>query len=146
MKFRYPLQKIVDLKGSQKSMAEWEYAAALGLLRQEEERLEQLYGERREAERALEEASLRPTALARLMLLQDYFDSVDGRIRVQLQGVASAEEQVRRRQSQLAVKMTDEKVWLNARDKAREKFTSERLAVEQNELDEMAMVRSGSRA
>ena len=57
MSFRYPLQKIVDLKGSQKSMAEWEYAASLGKLRQEEERLEDLHLERKEMGQALQETS-----------------------------------------------------------------------------------------
>jgi flagellar FliJ protein len=144
MRFRYPLQKIVDLKGSEKSMAEWEYAASLGNLRVEEERLEQLFQERGEVEKALQETSERPTPLTRLTMLQRYIDIVDERIRRQHEGVRSAEAQVRMRQSRLTDKMVDEKVWLNARDRALERFRYDRLAKEQNELDEIATVRAAS--
>jgi flagellar protein FliJ len=144
MSFRYPLQKIVDLKGSQKSMAEWEYAASLGKLRQEEERLEDLHLERKEMGQALQETSEKPTTMARLTMLQSYIDILDERIRLQNEGVRSAEVQVRIRQGHLTDKMVDEKVWVNAKDRAFERFRSERLAKEQNELDEIAIVRSAS--
>jgi len=144
MKFRYPLQKIVDLKGSEKSMAEWEYAASLGRLRTEEERLRELYDERKGLEEAIESASRRPTPLNELVLTQRYMQVVDGRIRDQHEGVRSAEAHARKRQGQLTDKMVDEKVWLNARDRALERFRSERLAIEQNELDEIAIVRAAS--
>lgn len=144
MSFRYPLQKIVDLKGSQKSMAEWEYAASLGKLRREEEHLEDLLQERKEVEQAIQETTVRPTPLTRLVSLQQYIDSLDERIHLKNQDVQSAELQVRKSQSQLSDKMVDEKVWLNARDRALERFRSERLAKEQNELDEIAIVRAAA--
>lgn len=144
MKFRYPLQKIVDLKGSEKSMAEWEYAASLGKLRVEEERLEQLVQERGEVEKSLQETSEQPTPLTQLTMLQRYIDILDDRIRRQYEGVRSAENQVRMRQGRLSDKMVDEKVWLNARDRALERFRYDRLSKEQNELDEIAIVRAAS--
>jgi flagellar FliJ protein len=144
MPFRYPLQKIVDLKGSQKSMAEWEYVASLGNLRQEEERLEDLHLERKEMGQALQETSEKPTTMARLTMLQSYIDFLDERIRLQNEGVRSAEDQVRICQGHLTDKMVDEKVWVNAKDRALERFRSERLAKEQNELDEIAIVRSAA--
>jgi flagellar FliJ protein len=146
MSFRYPLQKIVDLKGSEKSMAEWEYAAALGKLRNEEELLQHLYDERHEIERQLQETSIRPTPLTRLLSMQRYIEILDERIQRQHEGVKSAELLVRKRQGHLTVKMVDEKVWLNARDRALERFRSDRLAKEQNELDEIAIVRAAAAA
>ncbi|QJD83379.1 flagellar export protein FliJ [Cohnella herbarum] len=144
MRFRYHLQKVVDLKGSEKSMAEWEYAASLGKLREEEERLESLREERRELERKLQDTSARPTPLTELQILQRYIEVLDGRITRQHEGVRSAELVVRKRQGHLKDKMVDEKVWLNARDRALERFRSDRLAKEQNELDEIAIVRAAS--
>jgi len=144
MSFRYPLQKIVDLKGSEKSMAEWEYASSLGELRKEEEHLEKLREERRSLEHALMSAADKPTPLTRLMETQRYIEIVDDRIRKQREGVRSAEVLVRKRQGHLTDKMVDEKVWLNARDRALERFRSERLAKEQNELDEIAIVRAAA--
>ncbi|WP_256761372.1 flagellar export protein FliJ [Cohnella sp. WQ 127256] len=144
MSFRYHLQKIVDLKGSEKSMAEWEYAASLGKLRKEEEHLENLNEERRGLEQALHETSVKPTPLTELLIFQRYIETVDKRIVRQHEGVRTAEVQVRKRQGHLTDKMVDEKVWLNARDRALERFRSERLAKEQNELDEIAIVRAAA--
>jgi flagellar FliJ protein len=146
MSFRYPLQKIVDLKGSEKSMAEWEYAAALGKLRNEEELLQHLYDERHEIERQLQETSVRPTPLTRLLSMQRYIEILDERIQRQHEGVRAAELLVRKRQGHLTDKMVDEKVWLNARDRALERFRIDRLAKEQNELDEIAIVRAAAAA
>ncbi|WP_313732032.1 flagellar export protein FliJ [Cohnella nanjingensis] len=144
MKFKYALQKIVDLKGSEKSMAEWEYAASLGRLRSEEERLASLRRERGEYESELAEKAQRPTPLAELHLLQDYISFLDGQIQRQRQGVRAAEEQVRQRQVFLKVKMVDEKVWLNARGKALNRYREEMLQREQNELDEIATRRAAA--
>lgn len=125
-------------------MAEWEYAASLGKLRQEEEQLNKLHEERRELEASLQATSARPTPMTELLSVQRYIDIVDVRIRRQDEGVRSAEQAVRKRQSHLTDKMVDEKVWLNARDRALDRFRSERLAKEQNELDEIAIVRAAA--
>jgi flagellar protein FliJ len=144
MRFRYPLQKIVDLKGNEKSQAEWEYAASLGRMREEEERLDFLFRERRETEDRFTRTAAAPVALAELTGLQQYLDMLDGSIQRQLEEVRHAEGQVRLKQSRLAEKSVDEKVWVNARDKAFQRYRYESLAKEQNELDEIASVRSAT--
>jgi len=144
MRFRYPLQKIVDLKGSEKSMAEWEYAASLGKLSEAEASLRELLQERRAVEdRVSESASVRVT-LADLASLQCYLDALDVKIRRQTECVETAEALVRLKQRKLAEKSVDEKVWLNARDKAYQIHRYEWLNKQQNELDEMAIVRAGA--
>jgi flagellar FliJ protein len=144
MRFRYPLQKIVDLKGSEKSMAEWEYAASMSSLREEEEQLHLLISERGETEDRLGTTAAAPVTLAELAALQQYLDVLDGKIRRQLHEVETAEAQVRVRQGRLAEKSVDEKVWLNTREKAFERFRYESLVKEQNELDEIAIVRAAA--
>lgn len=146
MKFQYSLQKIVDLRGSEKSMAEWEYAAALGKLRQEEDKMAELVREQRELEQLLEQTALKPTPLARINELQQYIDVLGERIKQQLQDVRSAEIETQYRQTRLADRMIDEKVWLNARDRAHERFKFEWLSKEQSELDEIAIVRASAAA
>jgi len=146
VKFRYPLQKIVDLKGSEKSMAEWEYAAALGRLRTEQERFEQLRRQQEEAMRRLAERTLRPTPLAEIQRLQSEIDWLNQRMKHQRAEVQKAEEQSALRRRKLEGKMIDEKVWLKAREKAHERFRSEAMAREQNELDEIAGMRAASAA
>lgn len=144
MRFHYPLQKIVDLKGSEKSMAEWEYAASLGRLREEEERLRELLAERAELEDRLSNAAVSGVMLAELASLQHYLDVLEGRIRGRMRGVEAAEAGVRLHRSKLAEKSVDEKVWLNARDKAYQLYRNDWLTKQQNELDEMAIVRAAS--
>jgi flagellar FliJ protein len=144
MRFRYPLQKIVDLKGSEKSMAEWEYAASLGHLRNEEEKMRQLLEERRSVEDQLAAAASNPVPLAELTSLQQYLDVMAARIRDQAGRIKSAEDQVRLKREGLIAKSVDEKVWLNARNKAYEAFRYEWMVKQQNELDEIAMVRSSA--
>lgn len=146
MRFRYPLQKIVDLKGSEKSMAEMEYAASLGTLRSEEERLAELSRERGAYEQQMVEQAEKPTALAELNLLQVYISFLDDKIRQQRQGVRAAAEHVQQRQTFLTDKMVDEKVWQNARAKSLHKFRQEALLKEQNELDEIALRRTSARS
>lgn len=144
MRFRYPLQKIVDLKGSEKSMAEWDYAASLGRLREEEARLRELQEARADAETHMADTAAAPVALSELASLQHYLNALDGKIRLQLSGVASAEKVVHLRRGKLVEKSVDEKVWLNARDRALQVHRSEWLRTHQNELDEMAIVRAAS--
>lgn len=146
MRFRYPMQKIVDWKRNEKSMAEWAYAAALGNLRTEEEKLSRLLREREDLARQLEQAVSRPTSLARLNQLQLYLETLDLRIREQTDGVRRARDEMRQRQVQLTERMIDEKVWLNAREKAWERFRLEWQRREQNELDDLAAGRAARAA
>jgi len=146
MRFRYPFQKIVDLKSGEKSMAEWAYAAALGELHAEEERLAQLVKEREEAANRLEEEVSRPVPLARIRQMEAYVLVLDSRIRSQTEAVRRAEEVVRERLRRLADKMVDEKVWLNQREKAWERFRLEWNRMEQKELDDLAAVKAARAA
>jgi flagellar FliJ protein len=146
MRFHYPFQKIVDLKCGEKSMAEWEYAAALGELHAEEERLALLVREREEAAGRLEEEVARPVPLARIRQMEAYVIALDTQIRSQTDAVRRAEEVVRERMRRLTDKMVDEKVWLNQREKAWERFRLEWQRREQKELDDLAAVKAARTA
>jgi|GEM_PF-139693 len=146
MRFRYPFQKIVDLKSGEKSMAEWAYAAALGVLHAEEERLARLVREREETASRLEEEVSRPIPLARLRQMEAYVLVLDSRIRDQTEAVHRAEEIVQERLRRLTDKMIDEKVWLNQREKAWERFRLEWNRKEQKEMDDLAAVKAARAA
>jgi len=138
------LQKVVDLKSSEKSMAEWAYAAALGRLSREEEALRALLFEREAVEAQLTEAASVRITLAELASVQYYLDALEARIRRQRQDVKAAEAQVLAKRNGLVEKSVDEKVWLNARESALEIFKYDWLRKQQNELDEIAMIRSAA--
>ena len=144
MAFRFSLQKIVDLKGNQKTQAEWMLSEAIGRLRQEELSLNQLLHERNAQQERLSESAEHPTPVAELRFLQQYNDHLDTLIEKKHIDLSAAQSNVDRNQKVLLDKTLDEKVWLKAREKAFGRFNEEMLKKEQEELDEIASVRFGA--
>jgi flagellar FliJ protein len=139
--FRYSFQKIVDLKSSEKTQAEWILSAAVGALAVEEQSLEQLHMSKREWEIKLIEASQTAVSLMELQVMQQYLDHLVTCIQNKMADVLQAKKKVEHRRGLLTEKMKDEKVWLKAKDHAFDRFRSALQVKEQNELDEMATVR-----
>lgn len=139
--FRYSFQKIVDLKSSEKTQAEWILSAAVGALAVEEQSLEQLQASKLEWENKLIEASQTAVSLMELQVMQQYLDHLVTCISNKMLDVLQAKKKVEHRRGLLTEKMKDEKVWLKAKDHAFERFRSALQVKEQNELDEMATVR-----
>ena len=136
MRFRYPLQKIVDLKSTEKNHAEWMLSRALGTLRNEQSALRELMEERERVWEQLAESSVR-TTVSQMKLLQEYADHLDRRIRRK-----SAEANVAEKQNVLAEKMKEEQVWTKVKQKAYEQFVMTVRKKEQDQLDEIALTRS----
>jgi len=139
--YRYPYQKIVDLKKSEKTQAEWMLSAAIGKLQAEEAWLEQLDADRIAWFEHLQAAAAGGAPLSELQMVQGYIDYLETAIVRKRQDVALAEAEVARKQTVLSDTMKDEKVWLKAKERAFQKFMHVTLVKEQNELDEMATVR-----
>lgn len=141
MKFRYPFQKIVDLKASEKTQAEWTFTTSVGKLRDEETHLHTLFSEKRGVLEHLQEAVDQTTTVSQLLMYQSYLDHIEMRIQEKNRDIRLAQQTVDTNKQVLNSKMMEEKVWLSARDKAKEHYVSELLRSEQAELDEMASVR-----
>ncbi|MEK3882138.1 flagellar export protein FliJ [Paenibacillus sp. PL2-23] len=139
--FHYSFQKIVDLKTSEKTQAEWVLSTALSSLQEEEKSLHELREIKSDWENKLQEASQTGMPLSDLRLIGDYIDHLQLRIEQKLKDVWQAERKVEQNRSKLADKMKDEKVWLKAKDHALDRFKQALQLKEQNELDEMATVR-----
>lgn len=146
MRFRYVYQKVVDLKSNEKTQAEWMLSAAVGILQAEQYSLEQLMDERSHTHAAIQNEMENKASMIKLQELQRYMDYLETCITRKIGDVQRAEVNVDQKKTILTTKMLDEKVWLKARDKAKEKFQQEMLLREQNELDEMATVRFAMRA
>lgn len=140
-RFRYPYQKIVDLKSSEKTQAEWLLAAAVGKLQQEEQLLGKLLAERAAWLERMQSEAGAGANLAELQLMQTYVDYLDSAIAKKEEDVRLARQEKQRRQETLADRMVDEKVWLKAKEKSFLNFKHEEQRREQNELDEIAAVR-----
>lgn len=139
--FHYSFQKVVDLKASQKTQAEWVLSGALGELSTQEQNLYQLRQSQAEWEERLHQATTQAVPLSDLLVIGQYLDHLQACIERKLEDVHHAQKAVDQCRSKLADKMKDEKVWLKAKDHAWERFRHALQIKEQNELDEMATVR-----
>lgn len=139
--FRYSFQKIVDLKTSEKTQAEWLLSSAIGALRAEELSLGRLREEREGWELKMEQCSREGAPLAELQLIQHYLECLDHSIAQKKREIVSVQKSVDLRRNRLSDTVKDEKVWLKAKDRALERFRYDRRLREQNELDEFATVR-----
>lgn len=141
MKFHYAFQKIVDLKNNEKTQAEWMLSSAIGKLQAEEKSLSDLFEMRDQMYDAQQEAAKRCAPVAEIRNIQTYVEYLESCIVKKQDDIQIAHVNVDMKKEILNEKMLDEKVWLKARDKSKEKFRHESLLREQNELDEMATVR-----
>lgn len=141
MKYRYPLQKIVDLKSNEKKQAEWMLAAAVGHLQSEELGLRGILAEKHRIQETMEQSSSAPVSIENLQQLQDYVAHLDRMAEQQTIQVNKAQQQVAQNQDQLKGRMLDEKMWSMSKDKAYRHYVRNLMRKEQNELDEIAVMR-----
>ncbi len=139
--FQYSFQKVVDLKSSQKSQAEWQLSDALSALSAQEMSLRELLTAKEEWGEKLQQAALQTIPLSEVVMIGQYIDHLQSCIERKMLDVRQAERVVEQNRSKLAEKVKDEKVWLKAKDHAWDKFRHALQLKEQNELDEMATVR-----
>ncbi|ANE47540.1 hypothetical protein SY83_16035 [Paenibacillus swuensis] len=141
MRFHYPLQKIVDLKTTQKTQAEWILSHAVGILRDEESNLDQLYEQKSQLQYELQDKTTQSTTISSMMVTQTYINHLSNRIHEKNKQVEMAQTEVEQKKTILQSKMQDEKIWNITRDKAQMVFQTQVLKKEQDELDEIATVR-----
>lgn len=141
LKFRYPYQKIVDLKANQTTQAQWMLSEAIGKLHEEQVSLNRLHADRAACQQQMDRASVQTISVSELLTFQHYMEYLDYRIVQQNVELQSAEADVRRNQQQLSTRLVDEKVWVTLKDKAKAQFEAWVLQREQQQLDEMATAR-----
>jgi len=143
MKFRYKLQKIVDLKSNEKAQAEWLLSGALAKLKLEEQSREELLQLRKSIEDQIHRATGEGISAADLIMLQQYLQHVDKLIEYRTESVRQAQRDVDEKSRHLVDAMKDEKVWMKARERSMQAFKAAFLRQEQAILDEMAIARFG---
>jgi flagellar protein FliJ len=139
--FRYPLQKIVDLKANEKTQAEWILSQAIGILQEEEHSLNSLHSERGEIHANLTSAVVTTANISQLRIYQNYMSHLETQITKKTKDVQRAEQNVVHKKGHLSDKMIDEKVWSKAKEKAKTNFDAFERTKEQQILDEMATIR-----
>ncbi|WP_219836660.1 flagellar export protein FliJ [Paenibacillus sp. R14(2021)] len=140
-RFQYAFQKIVDLKVSEKSQAEWQLSVVVGKLMNEEQLLQKLHQERASWCERLQEASIQSVSLSEVMTMQAYIDHLDNSIICKLRDVRQAQAAVDESRSFLSERVMDEKVWQKTKENAFQRFRADMMVKEQHALDELATVR-----
>lgn len=141
MAFRFSLQKIVDLKSNEKTQAEWLLSSAIGIMNQEQMTLNQLLEEKRSMQEMLQQAAEQCASVSDIQFLQSYVAHLDACIERKQSDLTAAKRHVELKQQALLHKSIDEKVWLKAREKAYQRFQVFMLRKQQQELDEIALMR-----
>lgn len=142
MAFRFSLQKVVDLKTSQKSQAEWMLARALARQRDEEEALRKLQQDRNRLREWLDNAAHRPVPAGDIAEMGEYISHLDGLIEQKTGDLAKARQAVDQSRDHLKDRALDEKVWLKARENAHDRYRAFVNKKEQQEIDEIAALRA----
>lgn len=140
MTFQFSLQKIVDLKIREKSLAEWHLSKALSQLTEGEVALEELEREKKRIQQRMTDSSNK-ISVSKLQQLEYYLFALDKKIEQKRQEINYARSQVFQKKDALKGKMIDEKVWMQARDKAYVHYKTEELRKEQYSLDDLAVSR-----
>jgi flagellar FliJ protein len=144
VRFKYPLQKVVNLKKTEKSNAEMLLARAMGHLRMVEMSLSELEQERDAVDALLSDSTQQPTSVSALIAIQDYLEHLEQCIQRKRSEQVEAKVEVQNKQVHLTERTVDEKVWLKTKERAYQKFATVMQRKEQSELDEIAL-RRGTR-
>lgn len=144
-KFRYRMQSILNIKIQMENQAKMELGRAQRRLNEEEERLEQLYGRKREY---LEEGRrLRQDSLKVQELRDNEYAlaRMDEFIEQQKENVRYAEQKVEEARQKLEEVMKERKGQERLREKAFEQFVLEVNAAESKEVDELTSYTYGQK-
>ncbi|MDF2668702.1 MAG: hypothetical protein K0R67_1008 [Paenibacillus sp.] len=141
MRFRYPLQKLLDLKANEKTQAEWGLSEAVGVLQSELAQLSDYQQNRNDVQQQLGQASTNRTTVSQLLQHQDFLDYLEKQINRKQADVKAAELEVELKQMKLGEKVKEEKVWEKAKEKAFDQFSALMQKKEQDEMDEIALTR-----
>lgn len=142
MKFRYPLQKVVDLKSNQRTQAEWLLAEAIGVFNKRQTTFDQLQLQIRQTQQEMDQATQGASPISRIQMLQEHLNYLQLQLGEEQIRLQQAEKKMEQTQQKLTDKMRDEKVWTTSKDNAYSRFVAEQQKKEQQDIDELASARS----
>ncbi|GAB7388219.1 hypothetical protein BSNK01_20560 [Bacillaceae bacterium] len=143
--YRFPMQRILDLKVKEKEKAQLEYGNALQKWRAEENRLRQLQAQIR----ALQEERCNRTSRTKISELRDYegyLHYLEELARQQQRRLKQTERELENRQNALLDKTREVKMWQRWQERWKANWQYQREKKEQAALDETATVRYAVRA
>jgi len=140
-KFHYPFQKILDLKENEKEFAQIQMAEAI---KQQEASLQKnqvIYEKIVEAETLIKQKQQEGINIFELRMLEDYLIQLKEQLIFAQRELKQMESHVVRTQSDLRVKVQEEKTWINIKNQKQSQFDEQVRLSEQSFFDEMATTR-----
>lgn len=141
MAFQYALQKIVDLKVHEKSLAEWKLSKAISHLADGKAELNLLKQERDRVQH-MRDNVLKEVTVSHLQHMENYLSALNEKMKRKQHEILSAQSQVNDKQDELKNKMIDEKIWNQAREKAFDQYKKMLQKKEQSGIDDLVSSRN----
>lgn len=143
MKFKFPLQKVLDHRQTLEDLAQREFREAEAALRAEEARLRAMHDELHESrlEAGRVQGAGRADAPERLKQIHEFGVLQKLRIQRQTAKVGEAEKVVEEKREILRQKAIDLKMMERLKERRREDFLQEQRRREMKEMDEIAVLR-----
>ena len=142
MKFKFPLQKVMDHRKVKESLAQKDFQDAVNILNEQQAILDKM-------NRDVQEAHARAGTLAQmggaqgpaLSQINDFLNGQKLRIAHQVQKVQQVEKLVEAKRELLRQAALDYKIMEKMRENKFEEYKAERIAQDQKEMDEQAILR-----
>ncbi|MBX3039500.1 MAG: flagellar export protein FliJ [Bdellovibrionaceae bacterium] len=147
MKFKFPLQKVLDHRIVMQNIAQKDFQDAQAILLEQEGVLRKMIGDLKEAREEAGALALKtaPDAPGRWKQIHEFTILQDRRIEMQRAKVRDAEKLVEDKRDILRQKAIDSKMMERLKERRREQFIEEMKATEQKDVDELNILRFESK-
>ncbi len=144
-KFIFPMENLLNIKEKLEDQAKAEYGIEVAILRQEEEKLEQLLRRKEMLQLQLREQMQSVLDIFRIRQLEDGVENLKYNINIQKMVILGQQKKVDRARKKLDEAMKERKTYEKLKENAFEEFKREVNAQEQKEIDELVSFRFGSK-
>ena len=143
-KFIFSMESLLKIKVKLEDQAKAEYGMQMAILRQEEEKLEQLKQRKEQLQQDLKEQMQQVLDIYRIRQLEDGVENLKYNMQLQRVVIANQQKQVDRARAKLSEAQKERKTYEKLKENAFEAFKKEVNAAEQKEIDELVSFRFGS--
>ena len=143
-KFVFSMENLLRIKIKFEDQAKAEYGIQMAILRQEEEKLQEMEKRKEEMQEQLKEQVSAVLDLFRIRQLEDGVENIKYNMNLQKVVIANQQKKVEQARKKLDEAMKERKTYEKLKEKAFEVFKQEVNAEEQKEIDELVSFRFGN--
>lgn len=136
--FHYPFQKILDFKENEKEFAQIQMAEAIKKQEDSLRKNQEIYQKIIEVENEIKQKQQAGVHILELRMLENYSNQLKDQLMSAELELAQLDSNVTKSQSQLRLKVQEEKTWVNLKKQQLSQFEEKEKLSEQTLFDEMA--------